>query len=83
MFITVLATLMISVDGYDLETSLTAVVACFNNIGPGIGAVGPMGNYSIFSGFSKLVLSISMLLGRLEIFPLIMLFSPSIWRRNS
>ncbi len=83
MCITLIATLIVAMDGYELETSLTAVVACFNNIGPGIGAVGPMGNYSIFSWVSKLALSLSMLLGRLEIFPMVMLLSPSVWRKNT
>ena len=77
-----LATLLISVDGFDFESTLTAVLTCINNVGPGLGMVGPTGSFAAFSGFSKVVLSLTMLLGRLEIFPLIMLFSPSVWRRN-
>lgn len=67
--------LLVSLDGFDFETTTTAVVSCFNNIGPGLGMVGPTGNFSAFSIFSKLVLSANMLLGRLEIFPMLVLFS--------
>ena len=77
-----LSVLLISVDGFNFETSFTAVAACLNNIGPGLGKVGAMGNYSAFSDFSKIVLSLNMLLGRLEVFPLIMLVSPAVWRRQ-
>ena len=62
--------------------TLTAVLTCINNVGPGLGIVGPTGSFADFSGFSKLVLSLTMLVGRLEIFPMIMLFSPSVWRRS-
>lgn len=72
--------LIVSIDELDFETTLTAVVACINNIGPGFGAVGPMGNYSEFSYLSKLVLSFNMLLGRLEIFPVMFLFAPGLWK---
>ncbi|MDD6262683.1 MAG: TrkH family potassium uptake protein [Clostridiales bacterium] len=68
--------------GFDFETNLTAAVACFNNIGPGFGGVGPASNFAAYSPVSKLVLSAAMLLGRLEIFPLILVCSPSTWRRN-
>ncbi len=64
------------------ETNFSAVAACFNNIGPGFSAVGPMANYAGYSDFSKIVLSFAMLLGRLEIFPLIIALSPSCWSRN-
>lgn len=64
---------------FDFETNISAVAACFNNVGPGLSAVGPMGNYSAYSWISKLALSAGMLLGRLEIFPLILLFSRGIW----
>ena len=69
-------------DGHDVETSFSAVAACFNNIGPGLGDVGPSSNYAFLSPLSKIVLSLDMLLGRLEIFPLIFLFSPSVWREK-
>jgi trk system potassium uptake protein TrkH len=74
--------LFISVDGFDFETNVTGVLACFNNIGPGFSLVGPTGNFGIFSGFSKLVLSFCMLFGRLEIMPMLILFAPSTWRRR-
>ncbi len=70
---------LISIDGFDFETTVTSVLSCFNNIGPGLGLVGPTGNFSIFSDFSKMILSADMLLGRLEIFPLLLLMTPSVW----
>ena len=70
-----------SIDGFSVETNISAVAACFNNIGPGFDAVGPMSNYGGFSDVSKLVLIWDMLAGRLEIFPILVLFSPSTWRR--
>ncbi len=75
------STLLISLDGFDFATNLTASIATLSNIGPGLNLVGPMGNFSQYSVFSKLVLSANMLLGRLEIFPLVMLFSPDLWKK--
>ncbi len=80
-FIIVLGTLIISIEGYDIVTSFTSVVTCIGNVGPGLNLVGPMGNFSIYSDFSKFFLSIVMLAGRLEIFPILMLFTPKMWRR--
>ena len=77
-----LSTLCLSIDNFNFETTFSAVVACFNNIGPGFDMVGAAGNYSAFSSFGKLVLCADMLLGRLEIFPILLLFSPSLWRRT-
>lgn len=74
--------LLICFDGFNFETNLTAVAACFNNVGPGFDLVGPFGGYSMFSDFSKIVLSFAMLFGRLEIFPLILFFMPSTWKRS-
>ena len=74
--------LLLSIDGFDLVTNLSAELACFNNIGPGLGAVGPMSNYSAYSGFSKILLSLNMLLGRLEIFPILVLFTPQMWKKR-
>ncbi len=74
--------LLISVDGFDFETTFTAVLTCINNVGPGLGAVGPVGNFSAFSLFSKVILSLIMLIGRLEIMPMIILFSPIAWRKH-
>ena len=77
-----LSVLVLTLDGRDIITNFTASLACISNIGPGLNAVGPMGNYGFFSDLSKLVLSIEMLLGRLEIFPVLFLFAPSVWRRH-
>lgn len=78
----ILATfLLIGFEPFGIETNLTAAVTCFNNVGPGFGAVGPAGSYADYSAFSKIVLSCSMLLGRLEVFPLLLALSPSTWRR--
>ncbi len=77
-----LSVLVLTLDGYDLATNFTASLACISNIGPGLNAVGPMGNYGFFSVLSKLVLIFEMLLGRLEIFPVLFLFAPSVWRRH-
>ncbi len=74
--------LLISLDNFSIETNLSAVLSCFNNIGPGLDTVGPMGNFSAFSPFSKLVLIFDMLAGRLEIFPMIVLFSRSVWKHK-
>ena len=77
-----LVTLIISLDGFDFETNITAAITCINNVGPGFSLVGPAGNFSHFSHFSKIVLSFAMLAGRLEILPLIIFFSPSAWKRS-
>ena len=73
---------LISLDDFSIATNLTAVMSCFNNMGPGFEAVGPTCNYGGFSAFSKIVLIIDMLAGRLEIFPILVLFSPNIWRHK-
>ena len=73
---------LVSVDGFSFETNMSSVVSCFNNMGPGFDSAGPMSNYGGFSAFSKLVLIWDMLAGRLEIFPILVLFSPSTWRRS-
>lgn len=78
----VVAFLLISFENFGLETNISATAACFNNIGPGFGGVGPALNYGLYSGFSKMVLSVSMLLGRLEIFPILIFFLPAAWKRN-
>jgi trk system potassium uptake protein TrkH len=76
-----ISTLILSLDSLGTTDAFTAVAACFNNIGPGLGAVGPSQNYFALTDLSKYVLSVDMLLGRLEIFPLLVLFSPPSWRR--
>ena len=76
------STLLISVDEFDFTTNFTAVASALNNIGPGFNRVGPAQNFSIFSGFSKLVLMFDMLAGRLELFPMMALLLPSTWKRK-
>ena len=76
-----LSFLIVSLDNFSVGTNFTAVLACFNNIGPGLEAVGPTCNFSAYSVLSKLVLCFDMLAGRLEIFPILVLFSGSTWRR--
>ncbi|MBC2578567.1 TrkH family potassium uptake protein [Peptostreptococcus russellii] len=79
----VISFLLISINEFDFETSLTSVITCINNVGPGLGAiVGPTGNFSSFSDFSKIILCFDMLLGRLEIFPILLLFSPRMYKRR-
>ena len=73
--------LLISLDNFDMTTNFTAVTATLNNIGPGLEIVGPMGNFSSFSYFSKCVLIFDMLAGRLEIFPLLLLFFKGTWKK--
>ena len=81
MFVLFASTIIVSRDGFSFETNFTAVVATLSNIGPGLGMVGPAGNFAAFSDVSKLVLSLCMLIGRLEVFPILMLVAPSAWRQ--
>ncbi len=81
MTVMILSVLLVSVNELDFTTTVTAVVSCFNNIGPGLEIVGPMGSYAPFNAFSTVVLTIDMLMGRLEMIPLLMLVSPTVWRR--
>lgn len=73
--------LMVSLDGFDMVTNFSGVAATINNIGPGLGVVGPIGNYADYSNLSKIVFSITMLFGRLEIYPMLILFAPTFWKR--
>jgi trk system potassium uptake protein TrkH len=74
--------LVISLDGFSFTTTVTAALASVSNVGPGLDMVGPMGNFSAFSGLSKAALALCMIIGRLEIFPILLLFSPSTWKRS-
>jgi trk system potassium uptake protein TrkH len=74
--------LLVSLDGFSVTTNISAVLSCANNIGPGFEAVGPNCNYALYSVFSKIVLIFDMLAGRLEIFPILVLFSASTWKKN-
>ncbi len=77
----VISILIVSIDNMDYTTNFTSVVATINNIGPGLAKVGPTQNFGSFSIISKLVLTLDMLIGRLEIFPILVLFAPSTWRK--
>lgn len=74
--------LLVSIDNMDFTTSFTAVAANLNNTGPGLGAVGPVGNYADFSILSKIVFIFDMLAGRLELYPILLLFAPSAWKKS-
>ena len=74
--------LIVSLDGHSIVTNLSAVLTCFNNVGPGLDMVGPAGSFAEYSTLSKLVLTADMLAGRLEIFPMLVLFSRSTWKRR-
>lgn len=78
----VFSVLLLSINGFDFHTTLSAVVATINNTGPGFNLVGPTHTFSQFSPFSKVVLIINMIAGRLEFFPMLFLFSPSVWRNK-
>lgn len=71
--------LLLSLNGLDLETTVTSVISCLSNIGPGLGLVGPMGSFAVWSQASKLLLCLFMIMGRLEIFPIILMFTPNVW----
>lgn len=73
---------LVGFDGYDIESTVTAVVSCFNNVGPALGLAGPASSYAAFSPFSKIILSLAMLLGRLEIYPIILTLSASTWAKK-
>lgn len=81
--IVLVSTLIIALDGFDLTSTLSAVLATFNNIGPGLGMVGAIGNYFEFSNLSKLVMIFDMLAGILEIIPIVILFSRATWKKAS
>lgn len=82
IIISLIAIFIISFDNFDVVTTVTSVITTMSNIGPGLEVVGPAGNFAAFSPLSKLVLSFCMLAGRLEIYPMLIMFSPSIWRKN-
>lgn len=81
MFIIGISALILTIDNFDFTTTVTAVVTCINNVGPGLATVGPVENFADFSNLSKLVLSANMFIGRLEIFPIIILFMRSTWKK--
>jgi len=75
------ALLIVALDGMDMVTTFTSVATTIGNVGPGFEMVGPMGSFADFSVLSKLVFSLCMLFGRLEIFPMLILFTPSFWKK--
>ena len=75
-------TLLVSLDGFGLTTSLSSVVACLCNIGPGFELVGPTMNYALFSAPVKILLSLLMIAGRLELYTIILMFTPVFWDEN-
>jgi trk system potassium uptake protein TrkH len=74
--------LILSFEPFTLETNLTATITCLNNVGPGLGDVGPAGGFAAYSDLSKVVLSLTMLLGRLEIYPLVLALLPGTWTKH-
>jgi trk system potassium uptake protein TrkH len=72
---------LVSIEGKDIVSNTTAVIATLSNIGPGLGIVGPAGNFSSYTSFSKLIFSFCMIAGRLEFIPILILFTPSAWKR--
>ena len=82
LFILAGGALLVSLDNFSFTTTTTAVISCLSNIGPGLDAVGPMGNFAAFSPLSKVVLSLCMVIGRIEIFPILVLFSKNAWKRS-
>ena len=73
---------MLAWEPFSLETNFSAAMACFNNVGPGFDAVGPVANYAAYSGISKVVLSLAMLFGRLEIYPILFMLTPATWSKK-
>ncbi len=82
LIVFIFCALLISIDGFDIITNVTASLSCISNVGPGLGAVGPSGNFAGYSYFSKIILSLEMIAGRLELFPILVLFSPKTWARR-
>jgi trk system potassium uptake protein TrkH len=81
MMLFALSVLIVSLDNFDFTTTFTAVATTINNVGPGLEVVGPVGNFSEFSVFSKITLMFNMLIGRLEVFPILLLFAPGTWKK--
>lgn len=80
--IMVISLLVLLSQGMDLLSTFGAVSCCLNNVGPGLGVVGPVDNFSSLTNISKLILSFDMLAGRLELFPMVIIFLPTTWRKN-
>ena len=74
---------ILSFEPFSMETNISAAASCINNVGPGLGSVGPALSYAGYSWFSKIVLSLAMLFGRLELYPMLFLLTPTVWKKNS
>lgn len=83
MVIIAVSTILVSFNNLDFTSTVTSVITCVNNVGPGLNVIGPTNNFSALSDFTKIILTADMLIGRLEIFPMIILFSPAAWKKNS
>ncbi len=83
IMIIIISLLLVSLGGFDVTSNFTAVLTTLNNVGPGLNAVGPTGNFGGFTDFSKIVLMLDMLIGRLELFPMLVLFAPGMWKISS
>ncbi len=83
MLVIATSVLLISINNHDFTTTFSSVITCINNVGPGLSLVGPVENFTIMSSLSKIVLTVDMLIGRLEVLPMMILFIPSTWRKNS
>ena len=77
-----MAAIIVGLDDFSFGSTMTAVITCISNVGPGLETVGPMGNFSAFSDLSKVVLSFCMIAGRLEMFPIFVLFSRNAWKKS-
>ena len=82
MVITIVSIILIALENFDFETTISSVFETFNNIGLGLSKIGPTGNFSIFTPYSKIIFILLMLTGRLEIFPMLMLFNKNTWKRS-
>ena len=82
IIVTILTMLIISIDNFSIETNLTAAISCVNNIGPALGEFGAFGNFAPYSNLSTFILSFAMLFGRLELVPMLVLFSPYAWKKR-
>ena len=82
IIVTILTMLIISIDNFSMETNLTAAISCVNNIGPALGEFGAFGNFAPYSNLSTFILSFAMLFGRLELVPMLVLFSPYAWKKR-
>ena len=83
MFVIAVSILLVSINNHDFTTTFSSVITCINNVGPGLSLVGPVENFTVMSSLSKIVLTLDMLIGRLEVLPMMILFLPSTWKKNS